>query len=65
MSAYTEGIPDSAWGKHWAEETGTSELLELCAYVPSRGRPGGTLSHVNTAALLATQALLNDPSSSD
>lgn len=65
MLAYTEGIPDSAWGEHQAAETGTSELSELHAYAPSCGRPGGTLSHVNTAVPWATQALMSDLSPSD
>lgn len=39
MPAYTEGIPDSAWGEHWAVETGTSELSErLLMFLPVGGQ---------------------------
>lgn len=68
MSAYTEGIPDSAWGEHRAVEIGSQSFLSRvnedreAAYIPSFGRPG---EPHECRSYLATQALLNDPSASD
>lgn len=66
MSAYTEGIPDSAWGEHWAAGLAHQSLVNEdreAAYTSSFGRPG---EPCDVAAPWATQALLNDhPSASD